>query len=974
LADIRYIVECDATGALKSIKEVDATINKAAATSAKAGGTGGPFGSLFAQFTAGTLAASALHKGIGAIKGVIESSIRGAIEAEQSENNLNAALEITGRTVAGNIQHYKKFAAEQMRYTTYTDDQIMASQALLLQLTNLDQKGLDRATKGAMGLATTMGIDLKSATMMVTKAMEGNYGALGRVGIQVDKNLTAEQKQASLLDQLEKLYGRSTAEVNTFGGALKQLVNNWGEIKEAAGGAVIETEGLGTAITGLNKAISAFVASGGLKTWLDQIMRSSPAFRVFTDGLKLMTIVLETESAKAEHASKVNQGLGISIDILGQVFGKASPMLKAFGIDFKAVMDIFTIAPAKINETGTKTHILTEEEKKAAEAKRKLADAAQDVINKYNPLRAAIMEITKEKQTLTKAEQAGAITWEEYRQGIVACDEALRNIGDTIETDTVPALTTLEKMMRTAMAEIDKSADFTADNMASDLDKIVGSWKEGGEKTVETTRSFMDEVSTIVADSMRNIASSVVGLFNLQGLLGAAPKTMTFDSSYYDQMIAAAEAAYGRERSLIESSNDARLGAAQRAFSAEELLRTRAEQDQDRARERQYAAQDVAYARQYENQKRAIQNSKMTEAQKQEALRALEIKYEDAKVAREQRREDAKVARERRREDARLKRELAQEKKLEEIRAAGLQKLLDLQTKHQTDLDAIRTAEDAARQAQADKEESRQKSLWFKVKGIFATAVQEMATIWLTRFISKLILGSIDAGAAIAKNVGSAVSNIASSAGQAASGFLSSLGSLGSIVTAITSVIQLLKGPQKQTDVTYWLKLLWELAQNTYNFYVGALTWKLDAIYRTIDGAMKPTLWKISTASQLSKDYLKSCREYLKTANTYLRSMDATLKTLKGGQAGAISTQTELMVVHGTPTNPEFVLRGSQIGAFAAAGPAGGSRTINLLMPIYLGGEKIDERMYRVANERVEWLDSEYQRSNRRIPNRTVGG
>jgi len=433
MADIKYIVECDATGALKSIKELDGAINQAAGTTAKAGGSSGPFGSLFAQFTAGTLVASALRKGFGALKDVIASSITNAIEAEQAENNLKAALEITGRTVEGNIQHYKKFAAEQLKATTYTDEQVMASQALLLQLTSLDQQGLDRATKGAMGLASTMGIDLHSATMMVTKAMEGNYGALGRVGIRVGENLTAEQKQASMLDQLEKLYGRSTKEVGTFGGAMKQLANNWDEVKEAAGKAVIETEGFGEAVVALNKAVSGFVSSGAMKSWLDQMIKNSGVMDLFSSGLKQWAYVLEIASAKAEHASKVNAGLGIAIDTMGKAFAKAAPLTKVFGIDFKGLVDMFTGAPTKINQVGNKVRELTAAEikaaKEAADAYKKLGDAAADIVAKYNPLLGAMMKLKAEEDTLTKARKAGAMSADAYDRAMAANAKAMKDVG-----------------------------------------------------------------------------------------------------------------------------------------------------------------------------------------------------------------------------------------------------------------------------------------------------------------------------------------------------------------------------------------------------------------------------------------------------------------------------------------------------------------------------------------------------------------
>jgi hypothetical protein len=72
------------------------------------------------------------------------------------------------------------------------------------------------------------------------------------------------------------------------------------------------------------------------------------------------------------------------------------------------------------------------------------------------------------------------------------------------------------------------------------------------------------------------------------------------------------------------------------------------------------------------------------------------------------------------------------------------------------------------------------------------------------------------------------------------------------------------------------------------------------------------------------------------------------------------------MLIHGTPSDPEFIFRKSQMGGLG--------QVVNVTVPFYLGTEKIDERMLRIANGRVEWLHSQYQRSNRLIPPRTIGG
>ena len=228
---------------------------------------------LWKQFAIGELAVKALHKAYAVFKNLVVDSIKGAIDEEKAEKNLQAALEITGRTVEGNLKHYLDWAQAKSKVTLYTHEEIQDAQTLLLTLVNLDQQGTDRAIKGAMGLATVTGMDLHSATMKVILGLKGQEVGLSRVGIKVAENLTAEEKQASLLDQLEKLYQRSTKETETFGGSLKQLKKYWGELLETAGAIVIKNESVRNAMKGVKESIDKLATSPEFLLWLDNLTR-----------------------------------------------------------------------------------------------------------------------------------------------------------------------------------------------------------------------------------------------------------------------------------------------------------------------------------------------------------------------------------------------------------------------------------------------------------------------------------------------------------------------------------------------------------------------------------------------------------------------------------------------------------------------------------------------------------------------------
>jgi len=502
MADVKYIVECDASGALKSIKDLDGAINHSAGQATAAGTS---FGGLWKQFAIGQIAVAALQKGYAAFKNFVEGSVKAAIEAEQAENNLSAALEITGRTVEGNIQHYKKFAAEQMRATTYTDEQVMASQALLLQLTSLDQNGLDRATKGAMGLASTMGIDLHSATMMVTKAMEGNYTALGRVGIRVAENLTGEEKQASLLDQLGKLYGRSTAETNTFGGAIKQLSNAWDEVQETVGGAIVKNESFKDAIKDLKAWVDKLATSPDFQLWLNTVIDGMMAAAKFTGKFAsacrdLMMNVFGATKADRE-MTEAQVKLNAALD-----------RAAAAGHDYRGKMDAIRAAAAaaapKIDEVGKRTHALTAEQIKAADAAKKAGDAlaksAQEIINKYQPLKAAMAAVFNEQKVLTAAFKAGAISEATYAIGMDAATKSLRAFGDTIIDTAIPAYNKMEAVAKRAVVNMEAGPPKVTKSWTTNVAKWVAANQQTFQKILGIASTVTASIDAIMTQSTTN--------------------------------------------------------------------------------------------------------------------------------------------------------------------------------------------------------------------------------------------------------------------------------------------------------------------------------------------------------------------------------------------------------------------------------------------------------------------------------------
>jgi hypothetical protein len=252
--------------------------------------------------------------------------------------------------------------------------------------------------------------------------------------------------------------------------------------------------------------------------------------------------------------------------------------------------------------------------------------------------------------------------------------------------------------------------------------------------------------------------------------------------------------------------------------------------------------------------------------------------------------------------------------------------------------------------------------LWGDIKNAFFRMIGEMIAEWTLKFVKKLISGAVDAGASIAKSIGGSLSGLANTAGKLAGGLLSSLGSIGSIVSGITGVISLLKGPQKQTDVTYWLKLQWELQQNMYNIFGSGM-------FTNFLVFLPDAIGSIAVKFDVANKALYKIVEYAKSAAD-------TLKNLKGAASGAVSYQTELMVVHGTRSDPEYIARASQLNAGTAPRAAGGggkagTSNINLTFNIRaLDGSDVISATRRVIIPEIQ----RFYRHGGQIPASAVGG
>ena len=305
--DIKYVVTADTKKGKAAIKEFDQKVDKLGKTSKTAAGG---FKSLAAKVAVGVAAFYAASK---ALKGVIRwmgDAVDKAAIQQTAEAEMRAALESTGREVESNAEHFKKYASEIQGATIFGDEQILSAQALMIQLTKLDQKGLDAATKGAIGLASVYKTDLQAATTLVGKALAGNYGALSRYGLSVERTATAEEKRAQLLSQLLTMYKRAEAEVDTHAGAMGQLSNIYGDLKEQVGKTVTESEDFRDSLKLLTELTKELIDSGLVEWMTDvaiQAVKATPFMQSVATQLAIIAVLLKIRAENEKLASETTK-------------------------------------------------------------------------------------------------------------------------------------------------------------------------------------------------------------------------------------------------------------------------------------------------------------------------------------------------------------------------------------------------------------------------------------------------------------------------------------------------------------------------------------------------------------------------------------------------------------------------------------------------------------------------------------------
>jgi hypothetical protein len=194
----------------------------------------------FTKLTASYVSGQAILNAVSAtwetLTGFMGDAVAAANESEAAQVKLNAALTAQGTNMPSVVAAYEQYARTLQATTTFSDDAVTAAEGVLVTIGQVMPRDMKKALDASADLAAGLGKTLPEAATMLSKAIEGNAGALKSAGI----NFADAGKEAVSFDQIigainDKFEGQASAAADTYAGKVKQLENEWSSLLTTIG-------------------------------------------------------------------------------------------------------------------------------------------------------------------------------------------------------------------------------------------------------------------------------------------------------------------------------------------------------------------------------------------------------------------------------------------------------------------------------------------------------------------------------------------------------------------------------------------------------------------------------------------------------------------------------------------------------------------------------------------------------------------
>ena len=289
---------------------------------------------LFGALAVGATAA------FGAIAVGLTKSVKAAMEDQASQAELQRQLEKTfGANEALTASAERYISVTQLRTGT-SDVELRNSLGTLVRATG-DLTQSQSLLNTAQDISAATGKDLASVSLALAKASQGQFTALSKLGIPLDDNIKKSKDFEKVVGLLNDQFGGAAeAAANTFGGQIKILNGQFGEIMETIGAALLPylqkfSEFLVKNVAPAIQRVTTVIGEKGLVAGFQQLLyESGSAAPKIVSAFKGITLGI---AATANVAARAFYVLKAQIELL-----KGNPIqaVKDFAKAFDEFIDI----------------------------------------------------------------------------------------------------------------------------------------------------------------------------------------------------------------------------------------------------------------------------------------------------------------------------------------------------------------------------------------------------------------------------------------------------------------------------------------------------------------------------------------------------------------------------------------------------------------------------------------------------------
>ena len=160
---------------------------------------------------------------------------KAAAEDARQQTTLATTLRNVMNATDGQIASVEKLISSMQMAYGVSDSELRVGFANLTRATN-DLTQAQKLLQLAVDISAATGKDLEGVTIALSKAAQGQFTSLKRLGIPLDENLLRTKDLASLTDYLASIYGGSATEnAKTLAGQMDILNQKYDEAKEKLG-------------------------------------------------------------------------------------------------------------------------------------------------------------------------------------------------------------------------------------------------------------------------------------------------------------------------------------------------------------------------------------------------------------------------------------------------------------------------------------------------------------------------------------------------------------------------------------------------------------------------------------------------------------------------------------------------------------------------------------------------------------------